>query len=68
MSIPTDSMPTTQSPKREVGTIAQWPQAWVLIGGWCGSECGVFHQQLSMLAHAPIPRSFDDFTSALPLM
>ena len=30
----------------------------VLIGGWCGSECdGVFHQLLSMSAHAPVPRS-----------
>ena len=30
---------------------------WVLIGGWCGSEChGVFHQQLSVSAHAPVPR------------
>ena len=30
---------------------------WGLIGGWCGSECdGVFHQQLSMSAHAPVPR------------
>ena len=29
----------------------------VLIGGWCGSEChGVLHQQLSMSAHAPVPR------------
>ena len=26
-----------------------------MIGGWCGSEChGVFHQQLSMSAHAPV--------------
>ena len=68
--VPTDSVPTTQSPKREVGTITLWPQArvcgvrvkerergWVLIGGWCGCECdGVFHQQLSMLAHPPVPR------------
>ena len=27
VSVPTDSVPTTQSPKREVGTIALWPQA-----------------------------------------
>ena len=27
VSVPTDSVPTTQSPKREVGTIMQWPQA-----------------------------------------
>ena len=28
----------------------------VLIGGWCESEChGMFHQQLSMSAHPPIP-------------
>ena len=53
-----------------VGTIMIWIQAmecgvraeremkrgWVLIGGWCGSECdGVFHQQLSMSAHPPVP-------------
>ena len=25
--VPTDSVPTTQSPKRRVGTIAIWPQA-----------------------------------------
>ena len=25
--VPTDNMPTTQSPKREVGTIVLWPQA-----------------------------------------
>ena len=32
-------------------------RGWVLIGGWCGSEChGVFHQQLSVSAHAPVPR------------
>ena len=32
VSVPTDSVPTTQSPKREVGTIALWPQAraWLL--------------------------------------
>ena len=30
---------------------------WVLIGGWCECECdGVFHQQLSMSAHPPVPR------------
>ena len=29
VSVPTDSVPTTQSPKREVGTIALWPQAMV---------------------------------------
>ena len=34
-------------------------RGWVLIGGWCGSEChGVFHQQLSMSAHAPVPCSW----------
>ena len=28
----------------------------VLIGGWCGSECdGVFHRQLSMSVHPPVP-------------
>ena len=27
VKVPVDSMPTTQSPKREVGTIALWPQA-----------------------------------------
>ena len=27
VKVPTDSMPTTQSPKRKVGTIALWPQA-----------------------------------------
>ena len=26
-NLPTDSAPTTQSPKRKVGTIALWPQA-----------------------------------------
>ena len=33
--VPTDNMPTTQSPKREVGTIARWPHAkacWVKVG------------------------------------
>ena len=28
----------------------------VLMVGWCGGECdGVFHQQLSMSAHPPVP-------------
>ena len=32
-------------------------RGWVLIGGWCGSEChGVFHQQLSTSAHALVSR------------
>ena len=32
-------------------------RGWVLIGGWCGSECdGVFHQQLSIPAHPLVPR------------
>ena len=26
VSVPTDSVPTTQSPKREVGNIALWPR------------------------------------------
>ena len=47
----TDRVPATQSLKREVGTVALWPQAracwvrvergekeWGLMVGWCGSE------------------------------
>ena len=38
-------------------------RGWVLIGGWCGSESdGMFHQQLSMSAHAPIPRPWGTVT------
>ena len=52
VSEPAGSVPTTQSQKREVGTIVLWPHArvcWMrverewkrvgLIDGWCGSEC-----------------------------
>ncbi len=28
----------------------------ILMVGWCGGECdGVFHQQLSMSPHPPVP-------------
>ncbi len=32
--------------------------------GWCGGECdGVFHQQLSISAHPPIPRVVEEQSS-----
>ena len=41
----------------EWGLKERWKRGWVLISGWCGSECdGVFHQQLSMSAHPHITR------------
>ena len=63
---PAYSVPTTQSPERNVGTVALWPLARGMLSkglkegkrgrgltvGWYESECdGVFLQQLPMSAH-----------------
>ena len=31
VKVPSDSVPTTQSPKRDVGTIAPWPRLWLFV-------------------------------------